>query len=83
MRRIENTGQFRRDYKREAKGLYRATLDAELVPVLAALARDESLEPRHRDTATPRPCLDRGVEGSPRLPLDILPALKDGDSYRA
>jgi mRNA interferase YafQ len=51
MRKIENTGQFRRDYKREAKGLYRVTLDAELVPVLAALARDESLEPRHRDHA--------------------------------
>jgi mRNA interferase YafQ len=51
MRKIENTGQFRRDYKREAKGLYRATLDAELVTVLAALVRDESLEPRHRDHA--------------------------------
>jgi len=51
MRRIENTGQFKRDYKREAKGPYRATLDAELVPVLTALARDQTLEPRHRDHA--------------------------------
>ena len=51
MRRIENTGQFKRDYKREAKGPHRATLDAELVPVLTALARDQTLEPRHRDHA--------------------------------
>jgi len=51
MRRIENTGQFKRDYKREAKGPHRATLDAELVPVLTALARDQALEPRHRDHA--------------------------------
>ena len=35
MRRIEHTGQFRRDYKREAKG-HRATLDAELMPVVTA-----------------------------------------------
>jgi mRNA interferase YafQ len=51
MRKIENTGQFKRDYKREAKGPHRATLDAELVPVLTALARDQTLEPRHRDHA--------------------------------
>jgi len=38
MRTIENTGQFKRDYKREAKGKHRATLDADLVPVLEALA---------------------------------------------
>ncbi len=34
MRRIERTGQFKRDYKREAKGLHRATLDAELMVVM-------------------------------------------------
>jgi len=51
MRRIDPTGQFRRDYKREAKGQHRATLDADLVPVLEALARDQPLEPRHRDHA--------------------------------
>jgi mRNA interferase YafQ len=32
MRQIERTGQFKRDYKREAKGQHRATLDADLVP---------------------------------------------------
>lgn len=50
-RTIERTGQFKRDYKREAKGQHRATLDAELVTVLTTLAEDRSLEPRHRDYA--------------------------------
>ncbi|MES3009741.1 MAG: type II toxin-antitoxin system YafQ family toxin [Pseudomonadota bacterium] len=51
MRKIELTGQFRRDYKREAKGQHRATLDGELTPVLESLAGDQTLEPRHRDHA--------------------------------
>lgn len=51
MRRIENTGQFKRDYKREAKGPYRTTLDAELTPIVNALACDQPLEFRHRDHA--------------------------------
>ncbi len=51
MRKIERTGQFKRDYKREAKGQHRAELDSILVPVLAALVRDEILEPRLRDHA--------------------------------
>ena len=51
MRKINPTGQFRRDYKREAKSQHRATLDADLVPVLEALASDQPLEPRHRDHA--------------------------------
>ena len=38
MRKIDPTGQFRRDYKREAKGQHRTTLDAELMLVLEALA---------------------------------------------
>eukprot|EP01037_Dinobryon_pediforme_P017956 gene17956-18191_t len=42
---------FKRDYKREAKGQYRATLNLELAPVITALARDEPLEPRRRDHA--------------------------------
>lgn len=51
MRRIEPTGQFKRDYKREAKGQYRATLDAELKPVLQSLSDDQPLEARYRDHA--------------------------------
>jgi mRNA interferase YafQ len=49
MRTIERSAKFKRDYKREAKGRHGATLDAELVPVLAALADDRPLEPRHRN----------------------------------
>ena len=49
MRTIERTGQFKRDYKREARGQHRASLDASLVPLLMALANDQPLEPRHHD----------------------------------
>ena len=49
MRTIDRSSAFKRDYKREAKGQHRATLDTNLVPVLIALADDQTLEPRHRD----------------------------------
>jgi mRNA interferase YafQ len=49
MRTIERSSVFKRDYKREAKGQHRNTLDTDLVPVLMALANDQPLEPRHRD----------------------------------
>jgi mRNA interferase YafQ len=49
MRTIERSTRFKRDYKREAKGRYRATLDADLMPVLVALASDEVLDPRYQD----------------------------------
>lgn len=49
MRTIERSTQLKRDYKREAKGRYGATLDALLLPVLHALIRDEPLELRYRD----------------------------------
>ncbi|MDD2769650.1 MAG: type II toxin-antitoxin system YafQ family toxin [Methylococcus sp.] len=51
MRRIDQTGQFKRDYKREAKGQHRASLDVELMSVVKALACDQPLEPRHHDHA--------------------------------
>jgi len=51
MRTIKRTGQFKRDYKREAKGEHRATLDAELIPIMQALASDQPLTPHHRDHA--------------------------------
>ena len=51
MRTIEWTGQFKRDYKREAKGKHRAILDAELFPVIACLAGDQALDARYRDHA--------------------------------
>ena len=51
MRAIEWTTQFKRDYKREGRGQYRATLDADLFPTVDQLANDQALEPRHRDHA--------------------------------
>ncbi len=49
MRTIDRPGSFKRDYKREAKGQHRASLDNELVPVLKALVSDQPLAPRYRD----------------------------------
>ncbi|TAJ20967.1 MAG: type II toxin-antitoxin system YafQ family toxin [Rugosibacter sp.] len=49
MKTIERPSAFRRDYKREAKGQHRATLDECLVPVLQALATDRPLDARYRD----------------------------------
>jgi mRNA interferase YafQ len=51
MRTIERSSIFRRDYKREAKGQHRATLDGDLTAILIALANDISLEAKHRDHA--------------------------------
>ena len=49
MRTIERSTAFKRDYKRESRGLHRNTLDTFLVPVLVALANDQPLEVRQRD----------------------------------
>jgi mRNA interferase YafQ len=49
MREIERSNRFKRDYKRELKGLYRSTLADDLARVVHALAADMSLEPRYRD----------------------------------
>ncbi len=49
MRTIERSSAFKRDYKREARGQHRATLDVVLKPVLIALASDQALDLRYRD----------------------------------
>ena len=49
MRTIDRSTAFKRDYKREAKGLHRSTLDDELMPVLFALATNQPLDMRYRD----------------------------------
>jgi len=49
VRTIERTGQFKRDYKREARGRYRGTLARDLVEIVKALAEDQPLAERHRD----------------------------------
>ncbi|MGA7124419.1 MAG: type II toxin-antitoxin system YafQ family toxin [Polyangiaceae bacterium] len=51
MRTIERTGQFKRDYKREAKGSHRATLENDFVEVMTALANDKPLAEKYRDHA--------------------------------
>ena len=49
MRRIERSSAFKRDYKREAKGQHRATLDSALKAILVALATDQPLDTRFRN----------------------------------
>ncbi|WP_119797095.1 type II toxin-antitoxin system YafQ family toxin [Candidatus Fukatsuia symbiotica] len=49
MRTIKQTGQFKRDLRRESKGRYRATLEADLMPVLISLANDSPLESWNKD----------------------------------
>ncbi len=48
-RTIERTSQFKRDYKREAQGPHRTTLERDLIEILQALAQDEPLSGKHRD----------------------------------
>ncbi|MDR2214084.1 MAG: type II toxin-antitoxin system YafQ family toxin, partial [Pseudomonadales bacterium] len=48
-RNVLQTGQFKRDLKREAKGQHAATILADLLPVLIALATDHPLDPRYQD----------------------------------
>jgi mRNA interferase YafQ len=51
MRTISRTSRFKKDYKREAKGQHRATLDADLVAVLSLLVTDRALPERLHDHA--------------------------------
>ena len=49
MRSIDRATTFKRDYKREAKGQHRITLDNDLKTVLIALVTDQLLDARYRD----------------------------------
>jgi mRNA interferase YafQ len=49
MRTIDRASAFKRDYKREARGQHRATLDNDLKPVLVSLATDQPLDAKYRD----------------------------------
>lgn len=49
MRTIERTTQFKRDYKREKKGLHRKTLEKQLIDVVTWLAIDQPLPEKYRD----------------------------------
>ena len=49
MRRIEQTGQFKRDFRREDKGAHRRTLDSDFLVVVRQLVNDQPLSERYRD----------------------------------
>ena len=49
MRTIERTSQFKRDYKRKAKGPHRKTLERDFIDVVTTLANDQPLVEKHRD----------------------------------
>lgn len=51
MRTIEQTGQFKRDYKREAKGSRGQMLASDFVAIVTSLANDQPLADKHRDHA--------------------------------
>ncbi|UUQ64022.1 type II toxin-antitoxin system YafQ family toxin [Pseudomonas fuscovaginae UPB0736] len=51
MRKIEHTAQFKRDYKREAKGQHRESLQCDFIPLITALSNDQPLPEKHRDHA--------------------------------
>ena len=49
MRTIDRSSAFKRDYKREAKGQHRTTLDDDVLAVVVTLASDQTLQPHQRD----------------------------------
>jgi mRNA interferase YafQ len=51
MRTIEQTAQFRKDFKRESKGQHRSVLQEDFVRVVTMLANDDPLPIAQRDHA--------------------------------
>jgi mRNA interferase YafQ len=51
MRTIEQTGQFKRDYKREAKGIHRQTLSSDFMCIIKILANDQPPAEKYCDHA--------------------------------
>lgn len=49
MRTIRRTSAFKRDYRREKRGRFARTLDAELGNIVTELAADRELPWRHQD----------------------------------
>ena len=66
MRMINRSSAFKRDYKREAKGQYRATLDDALKPVLVALATDQPS--MHATAITTFPAIGRATVSATSSP---------------
>jgi mRNA interferase YafQ len=51
MRTISRTKRFKKDYRREAKGRHRDTLDTDLIAVVSLLAANSPLPEKLRDHA--------------------------------
>lgn len=51
MRAINQSNQFKRDLKREAKGPHRQALQSDFVAIVSVLANDQPLAEKHRDHA--------------------------------
>mgnify|MGYP003396131217 FL=1 len=51
MRTIERTNQFKRDFKREAKGQHRVSLNNDFIEVVKLLVNDLPLPEKYRDHA--------------------------------
>ena len=51
MRVIERTGQFKRDYKRESKGVHKKTLTEDLTAAIELLVEDKQLPASYSDHA--------------------------------
>ena len=51
MRTLEQSRQFKRDLKREAKGPYRKALSSDFMAILKVLTNDEPLAEKHCDHA--------------------------------
>jgi len=49
MRTIRQTGKFKRDLKREAKGPHRKVLQDDFVEIVQMLAFDKTLDPKYCD----------------------------------
>lgn len=49
MRKTNRTAKFKKDYKREAKGQYRASLDADLLEAVSRLAADRLMLAKYQD----------------------------------
>ena len=62
MLKIEQTRQFKRDYKREKRGRHRSTLEAAFIEVLEVLADNKSLAEKTQGSY-----VNRRLERSSRL----------------
>ncbi len=71
MRAIERARQFKRDYRREAKGRHRKTPDNDLKIVVSALVVDQPLSPNYRDHAL----TGQGAGNETEFPADIRPSV--------